>query len=452
MLTIERKKLTDHICDSEQCRHVAYIVGRFPKLSETFVLFEMLELQQLGVTVSVFPLLRARNSKVHAEAAGLLKKLWELLQPTQRKAVMHPEVELISPHIFYSKLMNWPVIKDQFFFLRHQPRTYLRTLFTVLKANWGSTNYFLGALAFFPKAVFLARQIQQSGAEHVHAHFANHATTVAYIVHQLTNIPFSFTAHGSDFQVDQHMLTEKVDAADAVITVSEFNREFILAHTKRALADRLHVVRCSVDTAVFHPPTDKSDQDHSSDLQIVCTGTMYDLKGHTYLIEACRILKSRGVEFHCHLIGEGPLRTQLETQVKNSGLCNCITFHGVLPRAAIAAQLQKADVLVVPSKPTPAGRCEGIPVVLMEAMATGLPVVASRISGIPELVEPEQPGLLGPPGDFLARAESLQRLATESAWREELGVRARQRILDDYDLARNTRTILHLFSRGSAPC
>jgi glycosyltransferase involved in cell wall biosynthesis len=420
-------------------------MSRFPKLTETFVLFEMLALQRQGARVEVYPLLRARNTGTHPEAAGIGKKLFELLRRPDEKPVMHPEAEPFVQRAHFMPFFNLAIARAQWHFALWRPEAYFGALWTLIRANWGSANFLLGGLAIFPKAVYFARAMQRQKIGHVHAHFANHPAAAAYIIHRLTGIPYSFTAHGADLQVDQHMLREKVAAAKYVITISQDNGRLIEQVCGRQLAERVRLVRCGVDTSIFHYGSREADASSSPALHIVCIGTLYEVKGQTHLIEACRILSERNVPVRCDLVGDGPLLEQLQQQVQSADLAGTVHFLGRRTRQEIAGLLQNADVLVAPSVPTAEGRREGIPVVLMEGQGSGLPVVASNISGIPELVEHEKTGLLVPPADPAALADALARLAADPQQRRALGRAGRAKILDEFDLHKNAGRLLELF-------
>ncbi len=440
-IVFEKRKTTSHEPSASQCR-VAYIMSRFPKLTETFILFEMAAVEEQGVDVEVYPLLRARNTATHPEGASLFRKIVELFKAPMSDAVMHRAARPFVERARFAPMFNWPILCAQLWFLFRRPVAYLQALFTLVWANLGSLNYLLGGLAVFPKVVYFARQMERDGVTHVHAHFANHPAAAAYVIHRLTGIPYSFTAHGADLQVDQHMLREKVATAKHVVTISDYNREFIVKYCGAWARDRIRVVRCGVDTSVF----DVSNRVESSErLTIVCTGTLYEVKGHTHLIDACRLLDERGVDFECHLIGDGPLLATLQQQVAGSGLEDRMLFRGRLTREEIARQLRCSDVLVAPSVPTASGRREGIPVVLMEAMASGLAVVASSISGIPELVDHEFCGLLVEPRDSDALARAIVRLHDDPHMRQQLGQAAREKVCREYDLDTNAGRLIKLF-------
>jgi glycosyltransferase involved in cell wall biosynthesis len=407
----------------EKRSRVAYIMSRFPKLTETFVLYEMLAVEQQDVDVEIYPLLRERARTMHPEAVPLVRRA------------------------HYLPLISAEILAAQLYFLRRCPRVYLATLWTALRANFGSLRFFSGALAFFPKSVCFARRMADTGVAHVHAHFASHPALAAFVIHRLTGIPFSFTAHGSDLHRDQHMLREKVSEADFVVSISEFNRRIIIDKCGEQAAAKTIVIHCGVDTDVFRPPAEPPKDGQR--LAILCIGTLHEVKGQRYLIEAAQGLAEHGVDFVCELIGSGPDRPALERQVADAGLTARVHFVGECTREQVATRLAAADVVVAPSVPTSNGRREGIPVVLMEAAASGKPIVASGISGIPELVDEGKQGYLVPPRDVAALTNALLRLARDASVRRELGAAGREKVLREFDLTSNAEQLANRFVRRS---
>ncbi len=443
--TVARQQNCHSVLRRSEPLNVAYIMSRFPKLTETFVLFEMLALERQGAHIEVFPLLRARNTTTHPEGASVWKKLVELFRRPEPKAVMHPEAEAFVVRAHFAPLFNAAIALSQLYYLLWRPRAYFGALWTLMRANWGSTNFLLGGLAVFPKSVHFARQMERMEIKHIHAHFASHPAATAYVIHRLTGIPYSFTAHGADIQVDQHMLREKVALAKCVISISQDNCRLIEQVCGDESSEHVKIVRCGVDTSFFRGTDQARQKTEKTALRIVCTGTLYEVKGQKYLIEACQLLRERNVPVQCQFVGDGPMLEQLQRQVAAADLDKQVQFLGQQTRQEIAKLLQFADVLVAPSVPTAEGRREGIPVVLMEAMASGLPVVASNISGIPELVEHEHTGLLVPPRDPSALADALARLSRDNEERIALGRAGRKRVLDQFDLDKNSRRLLNLF-------
>ncbi|MGH8901860.1 MAG: glycosyltransferase [Egibacteraceae bacterium] len=397
-------------------------MSRFPKLSETFVLFELLAIEQQGIDVELYPLLRERGALMHPEAAELVGR-----------AHYHPFV-------------SWPILRSQLHFLRRSPGRYLRTLGTLLTSTWGSLNLFVGAIGIWPKVVHMARLMAADGVTHVHCHFATHPTAAGWIIRRLIGIPYSFTAHGSDLHVERRMLSRKVAEAAFVIAISEYNRNVILAEYRPEGApdgnENVLVLHCGVDPDVFRPPAQARENET---LHVLCIGTLHEVKGQRYLLEACRLLRDQGVDVHCTLVGDGPDLRMLERTLARLELGSGVDLAGRKTRDEVAKLLAGCDVAVTPSVPTRQGKREGIPVVLMEAMSAGVPVVASRLSGIPELVEDERTGLLVPPRDPLALASALRRLHNDSQLRRRLGIAGRDKVVSEFNLHANAERLADLF-------
>jgi glycosyltransferase involved in cell wall biosynthesis len=314
--------------------------------------------------------------------------------------------------------------------------------------TWGSANFLFGGLAIFAKVAHAARRMEADGVTHVHCHFANHPALAGFVIHRLTGIPYSFTAHGSDLHKDRRMLTRKVEEAAFVATISDYNRRLILEECGERLAEKVVVVHCGVDTAVFQPRM--AGIRPARPFTIVCVGTLHEVKGQTHLVEACRLLAAAGFDFVCHLVGGGPDHRRLERQIAEAGLDRRAVLEGNLRRAEIATLLGDADVLAAPSVPTRSGKREGIPVVLMEALSSGIPVVASRLSGIPELVEDGVTGLLVPPGDPQSLADALRRLRADPALCRRLGGAGREKVRREFDVHLNAAALASRFSTESS--
>ncbi len=402
---------------------VAYLMSRFPKLTETFVLFELLAVEQTGVEVLLYPLQRERTE------------------------TMHPEARVLLARVRGNRIFDARIAVAALRSLWRRPRLTLATLFELVRANWGSARYLGGALAFFPKALWFAEEMRRDGVDHVHAHFASHPAAVAFAIRRLTGIPFSFTGHGSDLHRDQHMLREKVEASAFAAAISEFNRALMLGVCGAEFAERIRVIRCGVDTQVFRPAP--AAQVEPSPIALVCTGTLHEVKGQAPLIDACALLRERGIDFVCQLVGDGPDRRALEQRAASLGIADRVRFLGTRTRAEVAEILRQAQIGVAPSVPSRDGRREGLPVALMEAAASGLPLVASRLSGIPELVEDGVTGILVEPGDVFGLADAIERLAKDREHREQLGRAARERVLRDFDQHANARELARRFAQAA---
>jgi len=400
---------------------IAYIMSRFPKLTETFVLYEILALEQLGLAVEIYPLLREHQTVTHHEAKRLVKR-----------AHFHPFLSL-------------PILWAQWHFIRRGPSDYFKLWLEVLHGTWGSLNFFVGAIGIFPRVVRFAHEMEKQEITHVHAHFATHPALAGLIIHRLTGIPFSFTAHGSDLHVERRMLDKKVEAAAFAVTISSYNKELMIKECGEETRKKIHVVHCGIDPDFFSRPNTRNG---NGPFQIMCLASFEEVKGHKYLIQACQILHERGVDFCCHFLGDGPLRSKIEAQIAETGIQDKFRLHGPNPRPEIARMLAEVDVMVLASVPTRSGKREGIPVALMEAMASGLPVVASDISGIPELVQSGRTGLLVPPGNVALLADAIYALQENEEMRRCMGRAGREKVLCEFNQQNSAAQLSSLFLSG----
>jgi colanic acid/amylovoran biosynthesis glycosyltransferase len=393
--------------DAAPPEHVAYVMSWFPKLTETFVLDEILEMQRQGVRVGIHPLRRGRGTLMHHDAQALVAEAQ------------------------YRPLLDLGILRDNLIVLLARPRAWLGCFADLVRANLPSPRYLSRAVLAFPRAVSLARRLPATRATHVHAHFASHPAAVAWVIARLSGLPYSFTAHGSDLHRDQTMLARKVAGARFVVTIAEFNRDFMAPHVAVTDLSRVHVIHCGIDVERF-------PRAHGRDgvFSFGCVGTLHEVKGQHVLLAACAQLLRRGLNFHCHFIGDGPDRAQLTARAAALGLRDQVTFHGACERGQVRELLSRLDVAVTPSVPTADGRREGIPVALMEAGACALPLVASRLSGIPEIVHHGATGLLVEPGDAEGLADALLSLSADPALRLRLGDAARALVASEFSLQR----------------
>lgn len=393
-------------------RRVAYVVPRFPKVSETFILNEILELQRRGVEVELMALVRERARVSHPGADELLAGL------------VHPRGDVPG------------VLRAQLHWLRYSPRRYAGLWARAVWGNRRSPKFLARALAAVPAGAFFARHVERSGAGHVHAHYATHSALTAMVAAELAGVPFSFTAHAHDLYVDTAMLAEKLRAARFVVTISEYNRALL---AEQFDASNVVVVRTGalLDAFAAEPPVPPAD---GRPFDVLCVASLEPYKGQKHLIAA---VAAMGLSVRLTLVGEGCDRAALEALADRLGAP--VRFLGAQPRDRVASLLASCDAVCLPSIITASGKREGIPVALMEAMASGRPVVATRISGIPELVEDEVTGLLVEPEDPGALAAALGRLRDDPALCERLAAGGRERVAAEYDLRENVGLLAELF-------
>jgi glycosyltransferase involved in cell wall biosynthesis len=391
-------------------------MSRFPKISETFILNEILELERLGLRVEVFALLR------------------------EDAPVSHPEARRIAERAVYGTSVP-RLVRAQLHWLRRRPGTYLRTWWRALRGNATSPKFLLRTPMTVACGALFALEAERRGVEHVHAHYATHPALAAWVVGRLTGLPYSFTAHAHDIYVERPMLAQKLAGARFAVAISDYNRR--LLEELYGENERIRVIHCGIEPHFFAP---REQPPAAGALRILCVASLEDYKGHPHLLEACALLRDRGVPFRLLLVGEGEDRPAIERRVAELGLGDSVELLGAQPRDRVAALLAETDVSVLPSVVTASGKKEGIPVVLMEALAMEVPVVATSISGIPELVEHERTGLLVPERDAEALAEALERIHRDREAARAMAAAGRQKVLAEFDLRRNTAALRDLLT------
>lgn len=396
--------------DLPRAARVGYLMSWYPAVTETFILHEMLELRRLGVDLEIFPLFGAATD------------------------VRHPGAEELAQRVWYHRGLSIELLRAQLHWLARRPRAYLRAWARALAGNARSPGFLAKALVVVPRAAAVARRMEERGVRHVHAHWATHPALAAYVVRELTGIGYSFTAHAHDLYLDRAMLREKIAAARFVVTISRFNRDLLERLYGPAAAQRIVVIPCGVDPRLFRH---RAPRPPDGLFRIACVAGLRDYKGHRWLVDACALLRDRGVPFRCVLVGDGPERGAVERQVEALGLGARVELLGNQPQDRVRALLDGSDAMVLPSVTTPDGMMDGIPVALMEAMATALPVVSTRVSGIPELVQDGRTGLLAPEQDAAALADALERLSREPELARRLGEQGRALVLERFNLLEN---------------
>jgi colanic acid/amylovoran biosynthesis glycosyltransferase len=405
---------------------VGYLMSWYPAVTETFILHEMLELRRLGVDLEIFPLFGAAHD------------------------ARHPGADALGDRVHYHRGLSLELAAAQLHWLVRRPRAYLLAWVRALRGHAQSPLLLAKALVVVPRAALIARRMEERGIRHVHAHWATHPALAAFVVRELTGIGYSFTAHAHDLYLDRPMLGEKIRAARFVVTISRFNRALIERVCGAAAAAKTHVVPCGVDPRLFRRRRPRAP---GGALRVACVAGLRDYKGHRWLLEACAVLAARGVPFECVLVGDGPERAAVEARISFLGLSGRVRLLGNQPQDRIREVLDASDVMVLPSIVTADGMMDGIPVALMEAMAMGVPVVSTRVSGIPELVEDGRTGLLAPEKDATALADALERLFREPDLARRLAAQGREHVLRHFNLVRNVaRLRRHLLAAlGALP-
>ena len=386
-------------------RRVGYVAKVFPRLSETFVLNEIHELERRGIDVHVFSL----HSPPAAVPHRLLSDLRAPITCVERCAEPSGTRRTEAMATLSARFSAEASLDDRLF-----PRHYVRL------------------------AVRLAAAAEGLALGRFHAHFASRAAHVAMLGSRLAGVPFSFTAHAKDIyheEVDQELLRVKLRHADLVVTVSEFNRRTLLRIGSEipGVEEKVRRLYNGVDLDLFRPRPGGL----GAPGRILAVGRFVEKKGFPTLIEACGVLRQRGVPFTCDLIGSGNQQSLLEDLIASRGLGDRVTVRGALPLEQVASEMRGASLVVLPCVVAADGNMDALPTVLLEAMASGIPAVSTALSGIPEIVVDGETGYLVNPGDGAALAGAMEKILRDPEAGARLGRAGRRRAEELFDLRAN---------------
>jgi colanic acid/amylovoran biosynthesis glycosyltransferase len=413
------------------------------------------EAPRIGMIESLYP--RATGTFYQREIDGLARHGLEIhtfvLHPYDPAAWQDPAVLALTggqppdrARVHYAAfLWSLPVWRANLRALLRKPIRYLRTLATLLRNVSIRPKVTLKMLGLFPKAVYFAAEADRLEIDHLCSFWANHCATAAYVMAALMERPvrFSTYAHaGADLYRDRSFLREKLQAAAAVITVCEFNRRWLIErYPEIAPKIRVHHLGLPLDQYEYDGRPREGET-------IVAVGALDRAKGFHILVEACARLREQGIAFRCEILGEGPERADLEARVRRHGLAGWVCLPGQRPHPEVMGRMRAARLLVHPS----VGLGDAVPTVIKEAAAVGTPVVATRVVGIPELVEAGESGLLVEAGDATALAEAIARVLGDPALAARLAAAGRARAERMFDLQENSqrlaRAIRHLAAAG----
>ncbi len=395
---------------------LAYLLSRYPAVSHTFFLKEVLGLRQLGFeieTASVNPPDRpiAQLPPREAEEAArtyCLKQcgLSEILLVLVTVTFAHPGVALRGFKAAMS-LGGWDLHRKAYAFF------------------------------YLIEAFLLGRWMRKRDLHHLHVHFGGPVSTVAMLTAEAWGLDYSLTIHGPEefYEVEASYLPRKIERARFIFCISDFCRSQLMKYCTPAHWSKMHVVRLGVDTEEFKPVSRQA----ASPIQIVCVGRLVAAKGQHILLRAFSYLRSKGHAVHLTLIGDGPDRASLEREAAELGLVPHVTFCGALNHDQTREQISQADLFAL------ASFAEGVPVALMEAMAMGIPCISTNVAGIPELIRDHVDGLLVAPSSVEAFGIAMESLVQDSALREQFAASARARVIESYNLAHNVSVLASTF-------
>lgn len=396
-----------------ESRRFGVLVKTFPKLSETFVLSELLGLERLGLEFRVFSLRSPTDGQTHAANAALRAPVSYLPTGLER------QLKILFDHVLL---------------LRRSPRRYLSAI------GFAARCAGIGAAGDFWQAGWLAARVLELGITHLHVHFVNRPAAVAELATRLSGISYSLSAHAKDiYLTERSVLQRRLAGARFAVTCSEYNRRHLAAlnSTNTPLLRLYH----GVDLHLFRP---RSKLPRNSPPLLLSVGRLREKKGFRTLIEACAVLSRSGVPYRCQIVGYGPEQANLQALIGQLGLQSSVCLIGPMVHQQLIDLYRQATLFVLPCQIAADGDRDGIPNVLLEAMAMQLPVIATPISGIPELIDDHTNGLLIAPRQPVELATAIQTVLTQPALAARWGQAGRQAVQARFDNRINLRRLYQL--------
>ncbi|PIG94786.1 glycosyltransferase [Gloeocapsopsis sp. IPPAS B-1203] len=398
---------------------IGYLLKTFPKLSETFILNEILELERQGINLHIFSLRKPQDEKHHAALQTLKADVTYIpsLFPRSSQDIVH--LQEANVLLMQQNLQNY---------------------FQLLHLDHSTSE--IESLNIFLQAGYLVKAIRETGICHLHAHFINIPTAVAEVAAQLCGIPYSITAHAKDIYLSKpEVLNRRISQAKFVLTCTKYNQQFLqkLSTSNTPIYLSYH----GLDLAKFTP---NIKQEIVKTLPtILSVGRFCEKKGFPHLIQACKLLKERNYKFQCLIVGYGPLQAEIEQLIAELKLEDCIFLVGKMTQDELIEMYRQADIFVLPCHITENGDRDGIPNVLLEAMAMKVPVISTNISGIVELIQHKINGILVPPKEPYTLAIELENLINNPQFRKVLSNQGRIQVSSNFSIEKNTIDLKNIF-------
>ncbi len=402
---------------------IAYVLKMYPRFSETFIVNEILELERQGIDVHIYALMLPNDGRFHAMLADVKAPVTYVPQ--------YPQFEIER------------IRTDHAFVRETCPAGYSQAYDYLQKHNTDATN------KRFLQAGCIAAALLRNPVDGMHAHFASSAARVSNLVNLMIGTPYSITAHAKDIyhqDVRPRSLANKLSNARYVVTVSHYNKTYLEDMLGDTSAD-IRVLYNGVDVEKFRPQPSQ----HRQRNEILAVGRLVEKKGFEVLIDACALLKSENIDFTCRIVGKGKLRLKLAAKIAQLGLEDQIELAGALTQEQVLSAYHTATVFTLPCVIAQDGNRDGLPTVLLEAMATGLPVVTTTVTGNTEIVKHGRTGLLTPPNDASTLAGMLKEVLTNEQLQFELGQAARKTVLDLFDVRSNVSVLATWFQETTSP-
>jgi glycosyltransferase involved in cell wall biosynthesis len=401
---------------SDAGRSVVYVVGTYPLLTTTFIDREISALRGWGLDVRIVAARRPPPD------APLSRQQQELARGTS-----------------YLIPIAWPcLVAAHLRYLLTRPHVYLGTLAHLVSRRHPDLRARAKTVLHFGEGVYAAHLVRDGDVRELHAHFADRAATIALVASRLLRRPFSLSVHaGADIFVRPVLLREKFAEAHHVVTCTSHNK----AHLARLVGERLDrkvsAIPHGLDLTGYRP----GPAANNGLPTVLAVGQLAERKGFAHLIAACAVVRNQGHRFECRVIGRGPQRAQLEDLVAAMSLADVVSLLGAVSHDVVIGHYRRATMVVLPCVRTADGDVDGIPNVLVEAMATGVPVVSSALPAVQELITDGVNGLLVPPGNVERLAAAMSRLLDDPQLRQRLGAEARRTVVERFDVEKNVRRL-----------
>jgi glycosyltransferase involved in cell wall biosynthesis len=407
----------------QQAPTIAMIVTTWPRLSQTFVLREFLGLESIGVELRIFSIKVPPDEPVHADVGKV------------RASVTYLAFRRRWKHIFSANLRLARQLRGRYF------RTWLLGLRHIRYGN------ILHVVRQVLRAGYVADILRREPVTRIHAHFATAPASVAMFASELTGIPYTIAVHANDIFVKARgrLMGAKMQRAEAVVTNNEYNRQYLLSRFGAGLDSRLQCVYNGLDLSQFKCQIPRAARQEPP--LILSVGRMVEKKGFVDLLTAVKILRTRGREFQVEIIGSGPLKEQIGNQIDDLGLEDRVKLLGAKTQDFVRDAYQRATVFVLPCVVTPNGDRDGIPNVLYEAMASGLPVVSTPVSAIPELIDSRRNGILVDQRSPEMLADAIDKLLLDSDLCYRLARAARATIETRFTIDRTASELFSVFQK-----
>ena len=416
MLPNPERQTNDQVPTTEYQMRVAYFINEYPAISHSFIRREIKAMEKLGVSVQRYAIRPSRLTLV--DAADELEQL-------VTRYIAQTSLLLIGAYLF------WAVVR--------RPAALFRTVRLACKIGRKSDRGILRHLVYVVEAIIVAEWCRRDQVEHIHAHFGTNPAAIVMLAHEISGIPYSFTAHGCEEFEKAVLLSldEKLRHAAFAVAVSSYGRSQLMRWSHPVDWSKIIVARCGVDSGFVQNaivPVGNAPR-------LVCVGRLCEHKAQLVLIKATRLVRDAGIACDVVLVGDGPMRPQVEACIKEAGLAKEIRITGWASAATVRAEIVAARALVLPSF------AEGLPVVIMEALALGRPVISTYVAGIPELVIPGKTGWLVPASDEESLARAMQEALKASSDRlNEMGMEGRNCVLLRHDSVTEANVIKQAIS------